>query len=187
MSVAADAAAYPKGARVSARIGSNVGCPTYRSERIDSHHRIDTFRSGSWVMNRWLSGSARRLDEQGAARTFVWTGGEEGTKVLAYFTLAPHRVTSMSGSEYSIPAVLLARLALDLSIQGRGLGSQLLVDALERASYALGRSARGVIVVDAVNREAAGFYEHFGFRQVAGNPFRLYRSASDVARSLGVA
>jgi predicted N-acetyltransferase YhbS len=68
----------------------------------------------------------------------VWV--ESGSQtVVGYFTLAAHLLRRVDvpkgigrGSPEVIPTILLARLALDHTLQGQGIGGQLLFDALER-------------------------------------------------------
>jgi GNAT superfamily N-acetyltransferase len=126
----------------------------------------------------------------GHARTFVWHGGDK--VVVAYFSLAAHLVVRADlpprlgrGSPDAIPAVLLARLALDRSLQGQGLGGELLVDALSRAVQASEVAAARLVVVDAIDEAAAAFYEHHGFVAVPGNRQRLVQKVNDIAAALG--
>jgi len=81
--------------------------------------------------------------------------------------------------------VLLARLALDRSLQGQGLGGELLLDALSRAVQASEIAAARLMVVDAIDDRAAAFYEHHGFVAVPGNRQRLVQKMSDIAAALG--
>jgi GNAT superfamily N-acetyltransferase len=81
--------------------------------------------------------------------------------------------------------VLLARLALDRSLQGQGLGGELLLDALSRAVQASEIAAARLMVVDAIDDSAAAFYEHHGFVLVPGNRQRLVQKMSDIAAALG--
>ena len=113
--------------------------------------------------------------------------------VVAYFTLCPHDVRRDvlprridHGAPDAVPAILLARLALDRSVQGRGLGEGLLIDALERATAAVSAAGGRLVVADAIDSGAAAFYEHYGFERCPDAPLRLVRKASDVARSLGM-
>ncbi len=110
---------------------------------------------------------------------------------MAYFTLAAHLVARESltkrtarGSPNVIPAILLARLALDLSLQGQGLGAELLWDALSRAVAANRQAAARLVVVDAVDDGAASFYEHFGFEPIPSNPTRLVQKVSSIEAAL---
>lgn len=64
-----------------------------------------------------------------------------------------------------VPVILLGQLAVDLNFQGRGLGSDLLVDAAKRALAAAGVIGARAIIVQAYDEQAKSFYERFGFRQ----------------------
>lgn len=101
------------------------------------------------LLDKWLRESALTADRAGTARTFVWI---EGNNVVAYFSLA--------------------RLALDSRLHGRGLGQQLLVDALWRAVAAVVAAGGRLLVVDAIDQRAASFYEHHGFRRLAAMTLR---------------
>lgn len=123
-------------------------------------------------------------------RAFGWRGG--GKVVVAYLSLAAHLVVRADlpprlgrGSPDAIPAVLLARLALDRSLQGQGLGGELLVDALSRAVQASDVAAARLVAVDAIDEAAAAFYEHHGFVAVPGNRQRLVQKVNDIAAALG--
>ena len=82
--------------------------------------------------------------------------------------------------------LLLARLALDSSLQGQGLGESLLIDVLERATAAVGAAGGRLIAVDAIDSTVAEFYEHYGFVRCPDVLLRLVRKSSDVARSRSV-
>ena len=84
------------------------------------------------------------------------------------------------GAPHSIPAILLARLALDHRLHGQGLGASLLLDALTRATDAIQIAGGRLIVVDAINEPARRFYEHHGFHAAATRPARLFRNAAEV-------
>jgi hypothetical protein len=67
-----------------------------------------------------------------------------------------------------------------------GLGGELLWDALSRSVAASQLAGARVVVVDAVDAQAASFYCHHGFREVPGNPFRLVQKMSDIAAALNL-
>jgi predicted N-acetyltransferase YhbS len=123
------------------------------------------------------------------AQTFVWYRGDD--RVVGYFSLAAHLVVRGElpkklgrGSPTSIPAVMLARLALDVELHGEGLGGELLWDALTRARAASDIAAARLVVVDAISAQAAAFYEHHGFTPIPENPSRLVQKMSDIANAL---
>ncbi len=162
----------------------------YASEGLSEHHETGNFSSGVSELDHWLVNSALHAQAMRTARTFVWHEGD--SQVLAYFSLAAHVIarTELStkqgrGSPERIPAILLARLALDGRLQGAGLGGELLWDALSRSVAASQLAGARVVVVDAIDARAASFYVHHGFQAVPENPFRLVQKMSDIAAALG--
>ncbi len=161
----------------------------FTSEALREHHDKTSFDSGNVDLNLWLRDHALHASAMNTGRTFVWHAGDG--VVVAYFTLAAHLVARESltkrigrGSPNVIPAILLARLALDLSLQGQGLGAELLWDALSRAVAANRHAAARLVVVDAVDKRVASFYEHFGFEPIPSNPTRLVQKVSSIEAAL---
>lgn len=110
--------------------------------------------------------------------------------MLAYYALAAHLLQRDElpsrlgrGGPRRIPAVLLARLALDRTLQGQGLGGALLADALRRVTGATETVAARFVVVDAIDQHAVGFYEHHGFVAIPTTS-RLIAKLSDIAAAL---
>lgn len=123
-------------------------------------------------------------------RTFVWHAGDR--RVVAYFTLAAHLIVRSEvpakigrGSPEVIPAVILARLALDRSRHGQGLGAELLWDALSRALAADRQAAARLVIVDAVDERAAAFYRHHGFTSLSEESGRLVQKMASIEAALG--
>lgn len=143
------------------------------------------FRCGSDVLDDWLREHALGVQASRTGRTFVW---HRDNKVVAYYTLAAHRVARDvlparlgRGSPDQIPAILLARLALDESLQRRGLGGRLLGEACYRAAVTSLTVGARMIVVDALDEVAAKFYERHGFSRVPDST-RLARKMSDAIK-----
>lgn len=160
----------------------------YLSQRIAARHDLAGFACGNATLDRWLASAALTADAMGTARTYVWTNED---LVSGYFSLCPHEVRRDDlpsklghGAPHSIPAILLARLALDHRLHGQGLGASLLLDALHRATDAIEIAGGRLIVLDAIDEPARRFYEHHGFRAAPSRPARLFRKASDVAATL---
>lgn len=160
------------------------------SRPLAGHHDLSVFGCGVDGLDAWLRTQAARADRSDTARTYVWT--EPGSDaVVAYYAIAPNQVRreelsrSMTGGVSVVPAYLLARLALDRSLQGRGLGGQLLPDALEVIVAAASRAAGRLIVVDAIDDAAWAFYRHHDFQPVAGNPHRLVMKVATARQALG--
>ena len=160
------------------------------SEKLAPDHQLHSFRCGSQTLERWLTDHAADAQSNRTAQTFVWHTGDG--RVLAYFSLAAHLLERADlprrpgrGSPTAVPAVLLARLALDTGLHGQGLGGELLWDALARAQAASEVTPARVIVVDAFSLQAAAFYQHHGFSTIPDNPSRLVQKMSDIAAALG--
>lgn len=162
----------------------------FESLPLDDVHDLEPFTCGQPSLDRWLKESARLVQRKRLARTYVWQ--RESHVVVAYYTLCPHLVERPSlprklsrGDPEQIPAILLARLALDVNLQGQGLGSELLVDALSRAVSATSEAGGRYVVVDAIDEDAAKFYARYDFVPIPDTaPQRLVQKVSDIAMSL---
>lgn len=103
-----------------------------------------------------------RAQRSGTARTHAWV--EDGAAVVGYFAVAPTQVRresvsrSLSGGVSVVLGYLLARLALDRTLHGCGLGADLLVEALQVVVAAADTVAGRLIIVDAIDDAAAAFY-----------------------------
>lgn len=146
--------------------------------------------SGEPELDTWLREHAAGAEARRVARTFVWCQVDDDVAV-GYYSLAGHRLVRDDlpksigrGSPAEVPAVLLARLAIDASLQGQGLGGALLADALTRVVAATELVAARFVVVDALHEKAATFYEHHGFRRIEGT-LRLVQKISWVVAALG--
>ncbi|MBW3546602.1 MAG: GNAT family N-acetyltransferase [Actinobacteria bacterium] len=85
---------------------------------------------------------------------------------------------------YPVGMVLLARLAVAGQAQGKGMGALLLAEALRKAVAAGEAVAARLVVLDAVDDDAARFYERHGFVPAPGHRLRLYRRMKDIRASL---
>ena len=98
-------------------------------------HDLPAFDCGNAELDEWLRRHARTATGQGT-RTYLLV--DDAGSVVGYFSIAPHFLGRddaprrlARGAPEQIPSILLAKLALDSSIQGQGLGSELLVFALD--------------------------------------------------------
>lgn len=163
---------------------------TWASGRLDERSDLSRFDCGVPSLNQWLSNRALEAQARGTAATYVWTALASGV-VVAYYAIAPYQVrreqlsSTMAGGVTVIPAYLLARLAIDVTLHGQGLGAELLHDAMDRIVTAADTAAGRLIVVDAIDETAAAFYRHHDFQPVRGNPHRLVLKLSTVRKVLG--
>lgn len=151
-------------------------------------HDSSTFDCGVPTLNEWLRTTAPTAGAAGTAATWVLS---RANLVVGYYAFAMGSVERQSspsrlgrGQPNPVPVIVFARLALDRSEQGTGLGADLLRDALARSvagARALGARA---LIVDAVDDQAIGFYRRYGFLEIKGT--RLYRRISDIERALDI-
>jgi len=98
---------------------------------------------------------------------------------VAYYSVAPTQIlreeitASQAGGFSTVPAYLLARLALDRTLRGQGLGTELLIDALQAIVDAANTGGGRLIIVDAIDDEAVTFYRHHNFQPIRGSVRRL--------------
>lgn len=156
-------------------------------------HQVEDFDCGSESLNLYLKRFALTNTASGSARTYVATA-VGGSSVIGYYSLAaasvekaqvPERV-GKGTSNHPVPVVLLARLAVNLRFQGRGLGKGLLRDALQRALWAAQVIGVRAILVHAKNQEVAQFYAQFGFAPSPTDPLHLMLLMKDLRRTLQV-
>ncbi|HMR34075.1 MAG TPA: GNAT family N-acetyltransferase [Geminicoccaceae bacterium] len=151
-------------------------------------HIVEGFDSGEPSLDQWLKTRARRNQAAGASRTFVV---RRGGPVVAYYSLASGAVSITSALGHSrrympdpVPVVLLGRLAVDRSLQGRGLGRHLVRDAglrVLRAAETIG--IRGLLV-HALGDQAKSFYLRVGFSESPLDPMMLMITLADLRASL---
>ena len=158
-------------------------------ERLAAHHDTAAFDSGNGELDGWLQRHALAAQQMDSARTFVLVRGE---RVVGYFSLTMGSVLREDAPvklvrglpAYPVGMVLLARLAIDSSEQGAGLGALLLTEALRKAVDAGEAAAARLVVVDAIDDDAVAFYRHHGFVLAPGHNHRLYRRTKDIRASL---
>jgi predicted N-acetyltransferase YhbS len=150
-------------------------------ERYDAaRHDVTGFSCGKELLDRWLVRYAGQNQRRDAARTFVVATSAQ--RVYGYYTLLAGQLDHQEATpeagkglsqRFPIPVAILARMAVDVSRQGRGIGAALLNDALARVVRAADEVAVRAVVLHAVDANAATFYERFGFRSLSATPRTL--------------
>lgn len=153
----------------------------WREEALTRHHGRSSFDCGVPPLNEYLRRYARQNHESGGAKTFVAVVPEATTMVLGYYTISPGAIAfaktppmiTKKLGRYEVPVFRLGRLAVSLSVQGRGLGGDLLFAAGERA-LAVAQEVGGVaLAIDAKDERAAAWYERFGALRLLDDPLKL--------------
>lgn len=162
----------------------------WHSAPLGSDHDLSEFRCGRDALDRWLRDEALRAQRAGVSRTTVWTAPEDQI-VAAFHTIAPTRFArsqlpsrALSAGYSHVPGYLVGRLALDETLHGTGLGSQLLLDALDVIVSAAEVAGGRLIAVDAIDERAHAFYRHHDFTPIEGSS-RLVMKVSTARAALG--
>jgi GNAT superfamily N-acetyltransferase len=150
---------------------------------------VGAFTSGVEALDTWLRQRALHNEVEGGSRTFVAC---EGPRVVGYYSLAAGSVLPgvatgrvRRNMPNPIPIVLLGRLAIDRGWQGRGIGGDLLRDAVLRVLAAGEEIGVRAILVHAISDEAKAFYERFGFKISPVEPMTLMITLAEVRRAWG--
>jgi GNAT superfamily N-acetyltransferase len=158
-------------------------------EKLAKRHDLDAFDCGVEPLNTYLKRFALGNRSAGAAQTYVAVSAE---RVVGYYSLSAASVEYADAPErlrkglarHPVPVMLLARLAIDRTWQGRGLGAALLLDALRRTLAAADIAGMRAIMVHAKDEAARRFYEHFDFDPSPADPMHLFLLLKQVARLL---
>ena len=150
-------------------------------EPLGKQHNREQFDCGAPVLNHYLEKIAGQDVKRKAAAIFVLTPETEAARVAGYYTLCstsielaqiPASLSKRLPRYPEVPAILIGRLARDVSFPGAG--SLLLVDALARCVRVASEIAATVVVVDIKNEFVGRFYERHGFVALPRLPSRMF-------------
>jgi GNAT superfamily N-acetyltransferase len=159
-------------------------------EKLRAEHILDSFDCGKEELNRFLKRQALNNQQANSAQTYVLV---KDNAVTGYYSLAASSISHSEATErvkkgltrYPIPVVLLARLAIELSLQGKGVGPALLKDALLRVAQAADLIGARALLVHAKDDNAKGFYRHFDFEPSPSDPYHMLLIVKDLLRLVG--
>lgn len=156
-------------------------------EKISPAHKLGDFSCGNaqlddWLKRRGLANNAR------TSQTFVVC---IDLAVVGYYTLAAGAVALADAPPKlrrnwvdPIPIILVGRLAVDQRHQRKGLGEDLLRDALLRSLRVAGEIGVRALLVHAIDDEAVAFYSRFGFIESQIRPRTLMLPLDQLTRLL---
>ena len=156
---------------------------------LTKDHDRDSFDCGVPALTDYLKKYALQNQKKHAARTYVAT---RGNRIVGYYSLAYGSVSLEEAPQsvksglprHPVPVILLARLAVDSTEQGSGLGAALLKDALIRTIQAADIAGLRAILVHAKDDSAKRFYEKFGFEPSPIDTYHLFLRLSVIFESL---
>jgi GNAT superfamily N-acetyltransferase len=163
----------------------------HRPAPLDPTHDVSEFDCGKPPLNNFLERFALENQKSGKSRTYVAT---RVNRVIAFYSLAPgsvgpldvpQRIAKGQGSQ-DIPVILLARLAVDISEQGKGIGAHMLLDALRRAVEGAEVIGGRAVLVHAKDEEARAFYLQFGFEASPTDDLHLLILVKDLRKTFGM-
>lgn len=148
-------------------------------QKLERSHLVESFDCGYPDLNRYISRFALNNQTAGSAQTYVATADNN---VIGYYGLAVGAVAHSQAptrmakglARHPVPVMLLARLAVDNTFKGRGLGAALLHDALARTLQAADIAGIRAVMVHAKDDAARRFYEHFDFDPSPTDVYHLY-------------
>jgi GNAT superfamily N-acetyltransferase len=158
-------------------------------------HPCRAFHSGQPLVEGWLRTKALQQQEKRLSVTKVLlesAGSKAGGAILGYYTIAPGQVDcaefpSEIGRKLPkrpLPVAIVAWLGVHQDRRGKGLGTLLLALAL-RDCHAAGQTFPFVaVILDCLDDAAKQFFQRFDFRELPGNPYRLYLSYAQLEAML---
>ena len=164
----------------------------WRDVPLNRDHDRKTFECGDPALNGYFARYARQNHESGGAKTFVAIEVGTMAPVLGYYTLSPASIGHARTPEvarrglgrYEVPVFRLGRLAVATPVQGRGLGSGLLL-AAGRRCLAVAAEVGGVaLLIDAKGEKSAKWYESFGAVRLADAPLSLVLPLKTIAQAI---
>lgn len=156
-----------------------------RIAKLAVEHDPTRFDCGYPALNTFIRLHALPGQRANSSQTYV---AVVGTAVVGFHTLVVGEVAYGDAPErlakglprHPVPVLLLARLAVDKTWRGRGLGAALVVDAMRRTLQVADLAGVRALLVHAKDEAAQSFYAHLGFEPFPGEPLTLYRLVKDL-------
>jgi hypothetical protein len=128
---------------------------------LSVEHDLSQFDCGVPALNDWLRNRAIQ-NESRFSRTYVVC---EGKQVAAYYCISAGAVERTQApiklrrnAPETIPISIIGRLAVGSTHAGRGLGADILADALQRIAVASQTIGIGAVMIQAKDERAKAFY-----------------------------
>ena len=155
---------------------------------LNNSHDRKSFDCGEPSLNEFLQRYARQSAAKRISKTAVAVAHETATEIFGYHTTLVTTIKiehiPVKLGKTGIPSYLLARLAVDLNQQGKGIGEDLLYDVFRRAVLIAEQTGLYAVVLDALNDRAKKFYLSYGFQELLDDPLHLYLPVETIVQSL---
>jgi GNAT superfamily N-acetyltransferase len=150
-------------------------------------HDPSRFTCGNDSLDHWIRARAGKSEGR-SARTYVVC---RQAQIIAYYALAMGAETLQKAPgpvrrnmPDPIPLVVLARLAVDHTFQGKGIGAALLRDALVRSCDVAAIVGTRAVIVHAIDDAAAKFYARYGFMEFPHGSRTLFLPMETIAAAI---
>jgi predicted GNAT family N-acyltransferase len=164
-----------------------------RVEPLASAHDRAHFSCGVESLDTYLRTQAGQDVRRKANAVFVLVAAARPKDILGYFTLCASALSQGNVPEAArrlvpryplVSATLIGRLAISKESQGQGLGGILLTQALQKAYESANTVGSSMVVVDALDESACGFYAAHGFVRLPDS-MRLVLPIKSIEKLLG--
>ena len=164
---------------------SNLG-GQFGVEILNKDHDRKRFQSGNESLDKYLKQFANQDVKRDLAVVYVMVAKNEPQIILGFYTLSNDSIEFESLPEEAkglnkklprsrrIPVTLLGQLAVDQSLQGKGVGRELLGEAIKVAIETSQKIASHALVADALDEEVEKFYTRAGFSKLKHYERRLF-------------
>lgn len=148
--------------------------------------KLHPFSCGEPELDTWLARYAGQSEKKDNVRTTLLLDERQG-RIAGYYSMRTFELSAADGASaagrsrrYPVPAMLIARLAVDRDYQGHGAGRLLLFDALQKLLAAADHIGFEIVVVHALHEDAACFYLKHGFRRFVDHDLSLFLTTKDL-------
>lgn len=163
--------------------------PLSSPELLSATHDVSRFSCGKQPLDDWLKTRALANQQKGFTVVLVV---HDARRVVGYYGLSatavvpsvmPRSIRTGQPPD-PVPCLLLGQLATDMEWAGQGIGTGLVKHALERCVQAAALVGGRALMVNAVDDEAAQFWQRRGFTPSKDDPLILFRSIAAIAASI---
>jgi GNAT superfamily N-acetyltransferase len=164
----------------------------WREEPIAKKHDRASFDCGDRDLNEFLRRHARQNHEKGVAKTFLAISQTDGKTILGFYSICPAsleyartpEIVRKGLARHDVPVFRLARLAVDHTVQGQGLGGQLILAAGRRCLRAATEVGGVALLIDAKDERAAKWYASYGALPLIDAPLSLILPLATIEQAL---
>ncbi|MBF0621294.1 MAG: GNAT family N-acetyltransferase [Magnetococcales bacterium] len=151
---------------------------------LTKHHNRNLFDCGVTELDEYLKKFALQHSKKDISKPYVILTKDGPARICGYYTISTAHVmrdqlpeNEQKGlSGHPVPVIRIGRLAVDRTMQGQGIGSDLLTDAMNKAMQIADMVGVRAVIVDAKDESAKAFYAGFGFVALKDTPLNLYMS-----------